>query len=370
MKGVTVKEVNAGKRPELKNFVKFERKLLGKNDNYVSPTDDDIIKMLTGKKHLFKGVEFQLFMAIKDEEEIGRCAAIINRKYQRDKNQQVGSIGLFAAAPNHPEEIKQMMLEAEQWLSRRGIKRIIAPWDGVTGTDSLNVLTHERPMFLIPWHPDYYAQYLQNCGYQPKYERLGFEIDFSSEKYKQAKEKYSHISDFTIRPINKKEWNKDIESIRILFNTTFKEEWECYNYNREEFKEMFDPLKPIVDVNHILLAEKNGKPIGFCFGMTDLAPVFRSFQGKMGIFQIIKLLVNAKKYDRAGILGIGILPEYRGLGITKSMAVKIYSSYEKHGLEKGLYYLVNDYNTRSRKFAESLGGKEKVFCISYEKMIL
>lgn len=365
-----IRTINSNDLTRLKYFVSLERKLLSHHKNYISPIDEDVIGLLTKKSHLYTDVEFKLFIVSKNNEDVGRCAAIINSKYQRDKNESVGSIGFFAAAPNCNDEIKQLLQEAENWLQQEGVKRIIAPWDGVNAADSLYFPSHESPMFPIPWHPDYYFEYLRNSGYKIKCERFDFEIDFSSEKYKSAKEKYINPNGFTVRTIYKNCWDRDIEIIRKLFNETFKNEWESYIYTSDEFSELFESSKSLVDANHILIAEERNIPIGFCFGITDLTPIFRSFNGVLESKEIEKLIAEVGNYKRAAAFGIGVLPTYKGKGVSKSLLVKLYDSFEKHGLKKGSYFLVNDYNIASRKLAESFGGNGRIMSRCLDKILV
>ena len=67
-------------------------------------------------------------------------------------------------------------------------------------------------------------------------------------------------------------------------------------------------------------------------------------------------MLGAKRYRRAGLLGIGALPAYRGTGLAQRLAIALYSRYEERGLKEAFYYPVNEENARSRNFAESLGG--------------
>lgn len=355
-----VRSINKNNEAELKKFVSLERELLSHHTNYISAIDEDVIGLFTGKSNLYQDVDFNLFVVSNENKDVGRCAAIINKKYQRDKEESVGSIGFFAGATNCKEEIQLMIQEAEDWLKKRDVKRIIAPWDGVNAADSLYAQTFESPMFPIPWHPDYYLEYFIGNGYTVKHERLLFEVDFSSEKFKAAKEKYLDPTEFTIRTIDLDFWDRDIDTVRKLFNETFKNEWESYIYTTEEFAEMFEPLRHIADPKHILIAEDKGMPIAFCFALVDLTPVFRTFNGVFEPIHVEKLMTAAKNYNRAGAYGIGVLPGYTGKGVSKSLLVNLYDSYEKYGLKSGLYFLVNDYNIASRRLAESIGGTGQV----------
>jgi hypothetical protein len=83
----------------------------------------------------------------------------------------------------------------------------------------------------------------------------------------------------------------------------------------------------------MLIGEVDGEPAGFCLGMPDWSPptgpLLRSFQGKLGLVQIVRLMLGARRYRRAGLLGIGALPAYRGTGLAHSLAIALYSRYEE-----------------------------------------
>ena len=170
-----------------------------------------------------------------------------------------------------------------------------------------------------------------------------------------------------MRPINKKQWDQDLETFVQLFNETYKDEWEFHPQTSDEFHEFFDPMKPVIDRRQMLIGEVDGKPAGWCLGFPDWNPLFRSFNGKFGPIQIIKLMFKAGRYSRAGLIGIGVLPEYKGTGIAQALAVTLYDRYEERGLKEAFYYPVNEANTRSRKFAESMGGTGRVMYHCYDK---
>lgn len=78
-------------------------------------------------------------------------------------------------------------------------------------------------------------------------------------------------------------------------------------------------------------------------------------------------MLGSGKYDRAGLLGIGVLPEHAGTGIAQALALRLYARYEQQGLQRALYYPVNEGNARSRRFAESLGGTGRVMYRVFDK---
>ncbi len=355
----------------LKRFVSLERKLMNNYPYYISEIDDDVTKFLTRKSLMAKEMEFGLFVVSKSGEDVGRCAAIINKKFQVQKQAGAGFIGFFAAAEGCEQEIAEMIQQAENWLKERGVTKIIAPANGgapnsmgfmVTGFD-------EDPMFPFPWTPPYYGGYIESLNYQPTYPMWYYEIDFTSEKYREVKQRYANYDAAVIRPVSKKNWDKDIETVTDMLNETFVHEWEFTRMSHAEMKEFMRPMKDALSPQQILIAEVDGKPAGFCFAMPDLTPLFRTFNGRIGLVAIFKLLTRAKKFQRAGILGIGVTNEHRGKGLSKTIAMKLYGFHEELGLKSSLYFPVNESNMDSRGFAESIGGKGRLMYQVYDRIL-
>ena len=367
-----VTPINPSNRSALKRFISLERKLMKNYPYYISEIDDDVAKMLTRKTLMAKEIELGLFVVSKSGEDVGRCAAIINKKFQAQKQAGAGFIGFFSAAENCEQEVADMMEQAENWLKERGVTKVIAPANGgapnsmgfmVTGID-------EEPMFPFPWTPPYYKVYIEAMNYQPTYPLWYYEVDFTSDKYRAAKSRYANYDAAVIRHVSKKNWDKDIETVTDMLNETFVNEWEFTRMSHAETKEFFGPMKTILAPQQILIAEVDGKPAGFCFAVPDLTPLFRSFNGKVGLFAIFKLLTGAAdKFNRAGILGIGVTNEHKGKGLAKAIAMKLYAYHESLGLKSSLYFPVNESNMDSRGFAESIGGKGRLMYQVYDKVI-
>ena len=353
----------------LKEFVGLERKLIGANPLFVSEIDSDILKRLGGKSAFFSDTKHALFIASDGTQDKARCAALINCRYQHAKDEPLGFIGYFAAAPDAASEVRAMLDEAEAWLREQNVSRVIAPYNGscFIGFGLLTTAFEEEPMFPFGWHPPYYKEYLRNSGYHPTYPFWSYIIDFSSENYRIAAQRALRNKAVRVFPINKKDWDADVDKYGRLINETWKEEWEVHPHTGEEFHELFGPLKWVGDPRLLLMAEVKERLAGFCWGMRDWNPIFRSFKGKMGPIQIIKFIPKAKTYNRAGLLGIGVLPEYRGTGVAQALAITLYKRFEERGLRKAFYYLVNESNTRSRRFAESMGGTGRVMYHCFDK---
>lgn len=363
-----VRHVDPENRGERRRFVSLEQELVGAEPLFVAEAASEVHKRARGRSPFYEEMEHALFVA-SNGRDVARCAAFVNRRWQRDNGDAAGFVGYFAAAPGVAAEVGEMLEAAERWLRARGVRRAIAPFNGAAfhGLATLTDAFNEGPMFPFPWQPPYYPGLLEGAGYRPTYPLWVFEIDFSSERYRTASQGALEDPRCTVRPLDKKRWNTEVETLRSLFNETFREEWEFHAMTSEEFHEFFDPIRPVLDERQFLFAEVDGEPAGFCFGLPDWTPLFRSFKGKMGPVQILRLLLRAKRYTRAGLIAIGVRDSQRGKQIGGTLASTLYRRYEELGLSGALYYPVNDHNFASRRLAESFGGRGRILYHAYDK---
>ena len=183
-----VRELSTSDPAALKTFITLERKLIGASPLFVSEIDTDVLKCLSGRSKYYSDMEHTLFVAFKDGQGIARCAALINRRFQRAKDEALGFVGYFAAASDSSEAVRGMIEYAEAWLGQRGVTRVLAPFNG-SGILGLGVLTaafDEEPVFPFRWNPPYYAGYLTEAGYAPTYPIWYYTVDFSSDRYRDA----------------------------------------------------------------------------------------------------------------------------------------------------------------------------------------
>lgn len=355
----------------LRGFVRLEGEIVGSFPLYILEIRKDMCKRLSGQSPFYTDVEHALFVASDGKSDMARCVALINRRYQKAKGEAVGFIGHFCAVPGAETQVKSLLEEVESWLQERNVERVIAPHNGSVflGLGFLTAAFDEEPMFPFGWHPPYYQQYLQNSGYNATYPLWFYTIDFSSEKYRTVTQEVLENKSISVRPIDKKNWDTDLEIYRNVLNESFKEEWEFHPFTREEFQAFFGAMKPVLDSRLMLMAEVDGKTAGICWGLPDWNRMFRSFKGKFGPIQIIRLILGAKRYNRAGLILIGVLRDYRGTGVAQALAITLYKTYQEKGLQAAAYMCVNASNIPSRRFAESIGGTGRVLYHCYDKVL-
>lgn len=105
-----------------------------------------------------------------------------------------------------------------------------------------------------------------------------------------------------------------MEEIKFLYNSTLNHHLEDYPLSDAELDQVAKDLLTVADPELIAMLDYDGRIIGYVFGFADITPTLRRNKGKLGPVEIFRLLTSMKKTRRILFNGIGILPEYQGLG--------------------------------------------------------
>jgi len=364
---MAVREIDTADKRQLNEFIRRERELLGDQPLFVGELDSDVRKRLTHESEFTKDWDLALF-----ENGRARCAAIVNPGWQRSRDEpRTGFIGYFAAGPGAAREAGEVIGAAEEWLAGRGMTRVIAPINGnvLLGIGVLIDAFDESPMFPLVWNPPYYDDYFDEAGYERTYPFWYYEVDFQTERYRQFTRRALESPQCDLRPMDKKRWDEEVQTMRILFNEGFDEEWEFEQFNPAQFKEFYAAFKPTFDPRTTVIAEVDGEPAGMAVGLPDLTPAFRAMRGRLGPIKILRMMRAARRPSRVGLIALALRPQFRGRRIGGALASTLYRNFEEMGLTGSLYYLVNDSNVRSRGLAESLGGEGRLLYQCYDRQL-
>jgi GNAT superfamily N-acetyltransferase len=201
---------------------------------------------------------------------------------------------------------------------------------------------------------------------------LAFRLDADragTAKVEAALARLPNLGDFSVRPIEKARLLDEALKVAEIYNAGWSQNWGFVPWTADDMRHMARGLAHIADFDIILLAEHDGRAVGFAFGLPNLNEVFIRMNGRLFPFGYVKYLAGRKGIRGVRALVFGVLPEYMHTGL----AYLLYDRFAKAIISKGyswceLSWQLED-NEAVNRFAASLGAAPYKKYRIYEKAI-
>jgi hypothetical protein len=161
----------------------------------------------------------------------------------------------------------------------------------------------------------------------------------------------------TVRPIDMKNLEKELEIIHRLYNITLDRNWGFYPIALEDLLHAADDMKAIANPELILFVCLDGREVGFSLALPNVNEVFHASRRRKGILRFLemalRLQVQKIKTDRLCVLGVE--PAYRDKGLS---ALLFFESFRaaKASYEVSEVSWVEANNVEILEGAELMGG--------------
>jgi ribosomal protein S18 acetylase RimI-like enzyme len=309
-------------KKDLMRFINFPHQLYKDDENYVPELNLVVKRMLSNKNPFLKHSEIALFLAVESGIVMGRIAAVYNKTHLETYKDNTGFFGFFDSI-NDVSVAKRLFETCEQWLTNKGITKIIGPTN-LTTNDSCGILIDGfqfPPMVMMPYNKEYYGHLCEESGFEKSMDLNSYNVNagMSLERYNNIYFRSLDVmktNNIRIRNISSKTFQRDIERLQFVYNKANENNWGFMPLNREEFKAMAADLKTTTPLDFTFIVEKDNNIISFLIAVPNLNQVFKHIKnGKLFPFGIFKFLMKKNSVDSARIMILGILDEYRGMGI-------------------------------------------------------
>jgi GNAT superfamily N-acetyltransferase len=138
----------------------------------------------------------------------------------------------------------------------------------------------------------------------------------------------------------------------------------------KEFGYLAKDLKMVLDEQLCLIAEHEGKQIGFALAIPDINQILiKVRRGRLLPTGIFKLLFNMKKVNRLRVLALGVKEEYRKMGIEACFYAAIIRRANDRGMKGGEASWILENNELMNKGIERMNGKVYKRYRIYEKSL-
>ncbi|MGB2955299.1 MAG: GNAT family N-acetyltransferase [Anaerolineales bacterium] len=379
MNSLVIKSVETTE--ERKALLSFPWTVYKDNPFWVPPIFSERMHFTDPEKNpFFQHAEAQFYMALRGEEIVGTIAVFANHLHNEYQNENIAFFGFFEVLEDY-EAAEQLFKTAEAWAKERGHTALRGPAQWSTN-DECGLLVDgfdDRPRILMTYNPPYYVDYIEKLGY--KYARdlwayaLGVQefMDFTGERLDKLTTRILERKNITIRNLDMKKYADEVNKVKLLYNNAWSKNWGFIPMTDPEFDQLADELQSILDPDLVFLAEKDGKTVGFSLTLPDLNEPLRLAYPKPNTpewWTMAKLVWQWKirrKVNWIRVFALGVIPEYRNLGIDALFYFKTAQAALKKGIKMAEMSWILDNNDLMNKPIIAMGGEVYKTYRYYEK---
>lgn len=365
-------------KKQLAAFIDFPHELYKDDKNYVPELFIAQRDLLTPGKHPFhEHSVLQTYLAVDERNVIkGRIAAILNRNHNQYNQANDGFFGFFDCI-NSSEVANALFLQAENWLRQHGVATIIGPVNPSTNeTVGLLVNGFDRPpVAMMTYNKPYYAELITQYGFKKHVDLYAYLLQAStisdrSVKLQQALLKRLEQKNIVIRAINLKDFNNEVRKVREIYNAAWDKNLGFVPMTENEFTYLAKDLKLVMDPDFCLVAEHEGKMIGFALAIPDINQVqIKIKKGRLLPTGIFKLLFGKKKINFVRIITLGVVEAYRKMGIEACFYASIIQKGFEKNIPTGEASWILENNEMMNKAMENINGTRYKTYRIYEKAL-
>lgn len=349
---------------DIMRFIKFPHKLYKGDKNWVPKLIMDEKNFFNPKKNpYYAHSEVMLFLAVKNDEVVGRISAHTNTQHNRVHHDKVGFFGFFESI-NDQNVASKLFDTAGNWLRTKGCDVMRGPMNFSTN-DECGLLIKgfdTPPMVMMIHNKEYYQSLIENAGLDKVMDLFAYISDVQPppDRIKRLSDKLEKRGHFTIRSLNKsnkKALKKDIETIFEIYTKAWENNWGAVPMTNLEFDHIVKELMPIVAPELVFIAEVDGEPAGFSMSLPDYNFVLKKLNGHLFPFGIFKLLYYKNKIPNLRVITMGVIKKFQNRGIDTVFYSKSFEIANKMGYKQGEFSWILENNVMMNRIAKSLDGE-------------
>jgi hypothetical protein len=363
---LNVDQIDTNNKALVKRFVHIPYRLYEKHPQWVPPLLIDAETQLNRKKHpFFEHSDADFFIASRDGRDVGRIAALENKRFNAYHKTKQAQFYLFECEDD--QEVANALFERVfEWAKARGLDHIVGP-KGFGALDGYGIQVegyeHRQIMSMMNYNYPYYVRLVESLGFTK-------EVDFVScymhkDTFHLPERIYSIVERVKSRQniqvhefTNKKDLRAWANRIGKLYNDSFINNWEYYPLTEREVQFLLDNILTVADPRLIKIITHNDEDaIGFLFGFPDLSAAMQRAKGHLMPFGLIDLLMEMKRTNWVSLNGTGILPEYQGKGGNALLYVEMEKTLKNYQFEHADLTQVAETAVQMRHDLENVGGK-------------
>ncbi len=365
-------------RHQRRQFLELPWHIYAGDPVWVPPLLIERKEFINPRKHPFyqHGAAVQ-FLALRRGRPVGRILASDDPLFNEHQDDNAGCFGMFEAIDD--AEVAHALLDAAaEWLARRGHSRMLGPIDySMNYSCGLLVEGFDKPPRVMMNHnPSYYARLLDSWGLAKAKDLYAwwFEPNPRIERWRARVERAVARGGVTVRPFRRSDLPAEILRCRAIYNEAWKENWGDVPMTLAEFEYLANFLRHLAIPDLLLMAEVNGRAVGFSMTLPDFNEAARAANGRLfsyglpiGLWRFWRKL---KQVKTCRLLALGVIPEFRRQGVAELLILRTfdYGTQQMHYTGAELSWTLED-NALINQTIQAVGGQRYKTYRIYERAI-
>lgn len=357
-------EIVTTKKQE-REFIDLPKKLYKNEKNWICPLDSDVKKRFDrARNELFRQGDARRWL-LRDEKGtvVGRIAAFYNNADANNDEVKAAGCGFFECIDD--KTASALLFDAARdWLKTKGFEAMDGPINFGDRSDFWGVLVEgfSEPLYCNPYNFAYYAEHFEAYGFQNYFNQHSYLRRLVSGELNPAvtekAERLFSTPGYTFEFAT----SKPLEDYAADFRTIYNKAWAPFTgvkpIDEEHARNLLKAMKPIVDRRLLYFAYFENEPIGFFVMVPDINQIIKNFNGKFGLWQKIRLMIDLKwrnRIDRVFGIIFGVVPEFQGKGVEGGLIRRFEKMLEeeKHPYKTLEMAWIGDFNPVMMRVCES-----------------
>jgi GNAT superfamily N-acetyltransferase len=369
---------------DLNDFITFPWEVYKDDPYWVPPLLSERKTFLNKDENpFFKHAKADFFLARRNGKIVGTIAAFTNELYNEFQDTNVGFFGFFEVLED-PEAAEVLLSTAVKWAKQTGHTSIIGPAQFSTN-DEAGLLVDgfdDFPRMLMTYNPPRYLEYLEKAGFEKAMDLWAYAVDLDEflgnlpDKLVRVVEKVKERKKLTIRTVNMREFNAEVDKVKVVYNRSWEKNWGFVPFTDPEIEVLAKNLKPLIDPRLVIIVEKEDELVGFGLTLPDLnQPLHKAYPrpGTPEPFTLLKFLWNwkiRKTITWIRVWALGVLPEYRGTGVDAMLYLETARAAARQGIRWVEASWILENNDMMNRAIQMIGGKVYKTYRLFEKQIV
>jgi hypothetical protein len=356
---------------QLRQFVDLPYSLYANHPHWVPPLRRDEHRRLSPAHNAFlQHAEMHLWLASSGGRRTGRIAAIEDRLHDATHREAVSWFGFLEA--DSVETAKALFAAVERHASERGRTAVRGPANPSLN-ESAGLLIDcfdEDPFVLMPYNPPSYPQFVEAAGYRKVKDLLAWRIDMSApppERITRLAARVASRHSITVRPLELDAFERDLAIMQGIYRAAWQDNWGFVPPTDGEIRQLAIELRPILDPEIVLFAERAGRPVGCAVAIPDVNQVLKRMRGRLFPFGVLHFLRRHAIINQARVVLLGVVPEMRRTGLYPLLIAELHRRGVTRGYRCGELSWTLEDNDAVNAGIEAVGGRRHKTYRLYEK---